>query len=55
MTVTVCFDALGTCFSLEPVVKALDELLGDELRQAGSCPRMTIQDWVSRLPLILQH
>ena len=48
MTVTVCFDALGTCFSLEPVIQALDELMGDELRSAGACPRMTIWDWVSQ-------
>lgn len=47
MTVTVCFDALGTCFSLDPVVQALDEVMGDQLRSAGSCPKMTIMDWVS--------
>lgn len=49
MTVTVCFDALGTCFSLDPAIQALEELMGDELRSAGSCPRMTIMDWVSLL------
>jgi len=46
MTITVCFDALGTCFSLDPCIKALDELLGQELRAAGSDARMTIMDWV---------
>jgi hypothetical protein len=46
MTVTVCFDALGTCFSLQPVIEALDSLLGLELRLAGSDARMTIMDWV---------
>jgi len=46
MTITVCFDALGTCFSLEPCIKALDDILGKELRAAGSHARMTIMDWV---------
>jgi len=46
MTVTVCFDALGTCFSLQPAIEALDTLMGDELRAAGSDARMTIMDWV---------
>jgi hypothetical protein len=49
MTLTVCFDALGTCFSLEVLVQALDELMGDKLRAAGSGPRMTIMDWVSEI------
>jgi hypothetical protein len=46
MTITVCFDALGTCFSLDPAIKALDDLLGKELRVAGGDARMTIMDWV---------
>lgn len=50
MTITVCFDALGTCFSLDPCIKALDELLGKELRAAGSDAQMTIMDWVCYLP-----
>jgi len=52
MTITVCFDALGTCFSLEPCIKALDELLGKELRAAGSDSRMTIMDWVCQASCI---
>lgn len=47
MTLTVCFDALGTCFSLQPVIDALEEFMGGELRDAGSDPRMTIMDWVN--------
>ena len=46
MTVTVCFDALGTCFSLQTAIDALETLMGDELRAAGSDARMTIMDWV---------
>jgi hypothetical protein len=46
MTITVCFDALGTCFSLDPAIKALDDLLGKDLRAAGGDARMTIMDWV---------
>ena len=49
MPLTVCFDALGTCFSFETLVDALDEILGEELRHAGSGARMVIMDWV-RLP-----
>jgi hypothetical protein len=55
MTVTVCFDALGTCFSLEPAIKALEALLGSELRSAGSDARMTIMDWVGLLPPSRPH
>lgn len=47
MAVTVCFDALGTCFSMEPLIEALDELMGEKLRQAGSGSRMVVMDWVS--------
>jgi hypothetical protein len=47
MTITVCFDALGTCFSLHPATEALETLMGDELRAAGSDARMTIMDWVN--------
>ena len=50
---TVCMDVLGTCFTLEPVIEALDELMGDELRRAGSGARMVIMDWVSRLATLL--
>ena len=47
MSPTVCFDALGTCFSVEPLVEALDEILGARLRDAGAGPRTVIMDWVS--------
>lgn len=47
MSFVVCFDALGTLFSPEPLVEALDEVLGDRLRAAGSGARSTIMDWVS--------
>jgi len=45
MAVTVCFDALGTCFSVDVLVEAMDELLGERLREAGSGARMTVMDW----------
>lgn len=48
MVLTVCFDALGTCFTLEPVIEALEELMGDELRPVGGA-RMIIMDWASKL------
>ena len=46
MGLTVCFDALGTCFTVEVLIDAVEELLGDRLREAGSDARMTVQDWV---------
>ncbi len=46
MTPTICFDALGTCFSVDPLVDVLEELLGKELRDAGSGARMVVMDWV---------
>lgn len=44
---TVCFDALGTCFSLDPLVRAVDELLGERLATAGQGARTVVYDWVS--------
>lgn len=46
MPVTVCFDALGTCFGTDVLVETLEKLMGDRLRAAGSDVRMTIMDWV---------
>ena len=45
MTLTVCFDALGTCFTTEALVEALEGVMGDELKSAGGA-RMVIMDWV---------
>jgi 2-haloacid dehalogenase len=46
MTYTVCFDALGTCFTLEPVIAALEELVGEQLKPVGGA-RMIVMDWAS--------
>lgn len=46
MVLTVCFDALGTCFTLEPAVKALEEVMEDTLPPGVA--RMVIMDWVCR-------
>jgi 2-haloacid dehalogenase len=46
-SLTVCFDALGTCFSLDPLVRAVDELLGERLVAAGQGARTVVDDWVS--------
>ncbi|RSH90798.1 hypothetical protein EHS25_009973 [Saitozyma podzolica] len=44
-SLTVCFDALGTCFSLDPLVRAVDELLGERLVAAGQGARTVVHDW----------
>jgi 2-haloacid dehalogenase len=51
MTLTVCFDALGTCFGVEVLIDAVEEVLGDKLRAAGSDSRMVVMDWVSVIHL----
>ncbi len=48
MAVTVCFDVMGTCFSLDVLVEAVDNLLGKDLRGAGSGPRAVVLDWVGQ-------
>jgi len=53
MGLTVCFDALGSCFGVEILVDAVEGLLGDELRKAGSGSKMVVMDWV-RPPLLLR-
>ena len=45
MVLTVCFDVLQTCFSLEPLVDAVEEVMGDQLREAGVGSRMVVMDW----------
>lgn len=45
MVLTVCFDVLQTCFSLEPLVDAVEEVMGDQLRSAGASPRGVVMDW----------
>ncbi|WVR06649.1 haloacid dehalogenase, type II [Kwoniella sp. DSM 27419] len=42
---TVCFDALGTCFTLDEVVKAVDKLYGDQLRDKGWGAKGFTNDW----------
>lgn len=44
MTFSVCFDALGTCFTLDSVITALEEAMGDRL--GPGLARMVILDWV---------
>lgn len=44
MTFSVCFDALGTCFTLDSVITALEEAMGDRL--GPGVARMVILDWV---------
>jgi 2-haloacid dehalogenase len=51
MTITVCFDALGTCFGVEVLVDAVDKLLGKELSAVGSGSKMVVMDWVCRLSI----
>ncbi|ORY31826.1 HAD-like domain-containing protein [Naematelia encephala] len=43
--ITVCFDALGSLFSLEPLIDVVEQVLGDELRSAGSGSRAVVMDW----------
>ncbi|WWD18799.1 haloacid dehalogenase, type II [Kwoniella shandongensis] len=45
MTLTVCFDALGTCFTLEQVTDAVDETFGDRLRAVGFGSKGFVMDW----------
>jgi hypothetical protein len=47
MDISVCFDALGTCFTLDGVVSALEQALGDRL--GPGVARMIILDWVTHL------
>lgn len=44
---TVCFDAMGTCFSFQPLVDAVEEQFGDQLKQRGQGARMVVMDWAS--------
>ena len=46
---TVCFDALGTCFNFGKATEALEAVMGDRLRAANSGANMVIMDWVRDL------
>ncbi|KAK8858906.1 haloacid dehalogenase, type II [Kwoniella newhampshirensis] len=45
MTVTVCFDALGTCFTLEKVIQAVDDKFGEKLAKIGFGAKGFVMDW----------
>lgn len=46
MPLSICFDALGTCFTTEALVEALDQVMGEQLKPVGGA-RMIVMDWVS--------
>ncbi|WRT68107.1 haloacid dehalogenase, type II [Kwoniella shivajii] len=45
MTLTICFDALGTCFTLADIISAVDKTYGDELRRKGWGSQGFVNDW----------
>ncbi|WVQ96592.1 haloacid dehalogenase, type II [Kwoniella sp. CBS 9459] len=45
MTLTVCFDALGTCFTLADVISAVEEQYGPDLTRAGWGVKGFVNDW----------
>ncbi|OCF35053.1 haloacid dehalogenase, type II [Kwoniella heveanensis BCC8398] len=45
MTLTVCFDALGTCFTLADIIQAVEEQYGRDLVGAGWGVKGFVNDW----------
>ncbi|WWC62962.1 uncharacterized protein I303_105560 [Kwoniella dejecticola CBS 10117] len=45
MTLTVCFDALGTCFTLQDIISAVDEQYGQGLAKNGWGSKGFVMDW----------
>ncbi|WVW85063.1 haloacid dehalogenase, type II [Kwoniella bestiolae CBS 10118] len=45
MTLTVCFDALGTCFTLHNIIGAVDKQYGEELAKKGLGSKGFVLDW----------
>ncbi|WVF69096.1 haloacid dehalogenase, type II [Kwoniella sp. CBS 6097] len=45
MAVTVCFDALGTCFTLADIISAVEEQYGQDLVRAGWGVKGFVNDW----------
>ncbi|WWC71105.1 haloacid dehalogenase, type II [Kwoniella pini CBS 10737] len=45
MTLSVCFDALGTCFTLQNIISAVDEKYGEDLAKNGWGSKGFVMDW----------
>ncbi|WWC88329.1 uncharacterized protein L201_003238 [Kwoniella dendrophila CBS 6074] len=45
MTRSICFDALGTCFTLKDIISAVEGKYGDELAKKGFGSKGFVLDW----------